>query len=292
MKLTNNILTIEVAEHGAEMTSLTKGGREYLWTGDERFWNRQAPILFPSVGKPYNNEIHVNGTAFPLHQHGYARDSEFEVLASDNDHELRLRMLENEFSKSYPYRLGLEVCYRMEGSVAGAAWTVKNLDDKEAFFQIGGHPGFLLPDFDPESMVNGYVRLYNKNGELVAPTLTSDIDDGCRVPRSSKVMLLQETPLMPDTFSHDALIIEEGQVTKVELWDRHCQPVLNVDCPQADAYGIWAPHKKGCPFVCLEPWCGICDSKGFADDISKRTYIHRLAPGETYTFIYTIEVYS
>jgi galactose mutarotase-like enzyme len=291
MKITNNIITIEVAEHGAEMTSLSKDGREYLWTGDARFWNRHAPILFPAVGKPFNNEIHVNGVAYPLHQHGYARDSQFEVLASDNDHELRLRMLENESSQGYPYRLGLEVSYRLEGNVVEVVWTVENLDNKEAYFQIGGHPGFLLPDYDPESMVNGYIRFYNKDGELVAPTLTSNIDDGCRVPRSSKVVLLSETPLMQDTFLHDALIIEEGQVTKVELRDRHGNPVLNVDCPQADAYGIWAPHKEGCPFVCLEPWCGICDSKGFTDDISKRTYIHSLAPGEKYSFTYTIEVY-
>ena len=291
MKLTNNILTIEVSEHGAEMQSLTKDGRQYLWTGDAQFWNRRAPILFPSVGKPYNNEIHVNDVAHPLYQHGYARDSEFEVLASDNEHELHLRMLENKFSQGYPYRLGLEVRYQLEGNTVKAVWTVENLDEKEAYFQIGGHPGFLLPDYDPDRMVNGYVRLYNKEGKLVAPTLTSDVDDGCRVPRSSKVMLLSETPLTPDTFRHDALIIEEGQVTKVELCDRHGNPVLNVDCPQADAYGIWTPHKEGCPFVCLEPWCGICDSKGFTDDISKRQYIHRLAPGETYTFTYTIEIY-
>ena len=291
MKLTNNILTIEVSEYGAEMQSLSKGNCQYLWTGDAQFWNRRAPILFPSVGKPYNNEIRVNGIAYPLHQHGYARDSEFEVLASDNEHELYLRMLENEFSQGYPYRLGLEVRYQLEASVVKAVWCVENFDDKEAYFQIGGHPGFLLPDYDPERMVNGYIRLYNKEGELVAPTLTSDIDNGCRVPRNSKVMLLRETPLMPNTFLHDALIIEEGQVTKVELRDRHGNPILNVDCPQADAYGIWAPHKKDCPFVCLEPWCGICDSKGFTDDISKRQYIHCLAPGETYTFTYTIEIY-
>lgn len=291
MKLTNYILTIEVAEHGAEMQSLTKDGREYLWTGDEQFWNRRAPILFPAVGKPFNNEIHVNGVAYPLHQHGFARDSEFAVIPSDKENSLRLRMQENESSRNYPYRLGLEVCYRLEGSVVEAIWTVENLDNKEAYFQIGAHPGFLLPDFDPERMVNGYVRLYNKEGKLVAPILTSGLDGGCRVPRNSKVMLLQETPLMPETFSHDALIIEEGQVTKVELRDRQGNPVLNVDCPQADAYGIWAPHKKDCPFVCLEPWCGICDSKGFTDEISKRKYIHSLAPDEKYTFTYTIEVY-
>ena len=165
-----------------------------------------------------------------------------------------------------------------------------NLDDKEAFFQIGAHPGFLLPDFDPDAMVNGYIHFYNKNGELVAPTLLSDLEDGNRIPRSSKVMLLRETPLMPRTFIHDALIIEQGQVTKVELWDRHGNLVLTVDCPQAEAYGIWAPYKEGCPFVCLEPWCGLADPKGFTGDISTREYIHGLTPGETYAFTYVIEL--
>ena len=59
---------------------------------------------------------------------------------------------------------------------------------------------------------------------------------------------------------------------------------------QAQAYGIWAPKKEGCPFVCLEPWCGICDTKGFAGDISERTYCHRLAPQEHYRFTYTIHI--
>lgn len=291
MLLTNNIITIEVSEHGAEMTSLKKDGCEFLWTGDKRFWDRQAPILFPSVGKPYNNEIHVKDIAYPLYQHGYARDSEFEVLTSYNDLELRLKMLENEHSSAYPYKLGLEVRYQLEGSTVKAIWTVENFDDKEAYFQIGGHPGFLLPDYDPDRLVNGYVRFYNKEGELVAPTLFSDIDDGCRVPLSTKAVLLSETPLMHGTFIHDALVIEKGQVTKVELLDRHCNPILNVNCPQAEAYGVWAPHKEGCPFVCLEPWCGICDSVGFSGDVSDREYIHHLAPGDTFDFVYTIEVY-
>ena len=68
-KLNNGTIAIEVAEHGAEMKSLTREGRQYLWTGDPKFWSRCAPILFPAVGKPYRDEIHVDGTAYPLKQH-------------------------------------------------------------------------------------------------------------------------------------------------------------------------------------------------------------------------------
>jgi len=200
-------------------------------------------------------------------------------------------MLPNELSQGYPYKLGLEVSYLLEENSVKAIWTVTNLDDKKAYFQIGAHPGFLLPDYEPEAMVNGYLRFYNKEGQLVAPAITSDLVDGNRVPRSSKVLLLKEIPLISDTFKHDALILEDGQVTMVELYDRHGNPLLSVDCPQAEAFGIWAPHKEECPFVCLEPWCGICDTKDFTGDISTRQYIHSLSPAETYTFAYTIELF-
>ena len=99
-------------------------------------------------------------------------------------------------------------------------------------------------------------------------------------------------PLKADTFAHDALMFEDGQVTEAILCNKEGVPVLGVSCPQAEAYGIWAPHKEGCPFVCLEPWCGICDPYGFTGDISTRQYIHRLAPREQYSFTYTIEIYT
>lgn len=286
MRLTNNIIAIGVSEHGAEMTSLTKGGREYLWNGDERFWNRRAPILFPVVGKPYNNELHVNAQTYPMKQHGFARDSDFDDLG--NGH---LRMKESSLSMSYPYRLGLEVCYELKNSMVKACWTINNLDDHDAYFQIGAHPGFLLPDFKPEHAINGYVRFFNKEGQGVDAVVVSDLVDGNRVQKHPQLVLPHETPIMVDTFANDALIIEQAQVTSVVLCDRHDKPVLKVDCPQAEAYGIWAPHKEGCPFVCLEPWCGICDTKDFSGDISTRQYIHRLSSCETYTFVYTIEIY-
>lgn len=285
MTLSNNILTIEVSKHGAELVSLKRQGREYLWNGDARFWNRHAPILFPVVGKPYNNELHVDGRCYPMKQHGYARDSEFSRLGKGH-----LRMKASALSDGYPYRLGLEVQYLLKDSTVEIVWTVENRDNREAFFQIGAHPAFMLPCYDPDKLINGYVRFYDKNNELIAPAITHNLVDGNRVKRDSKILMLKETPLMPNTFIHDALILEQGQVAKVELWDRFCEPVLSVSCPQAEAFGIWAPHKDGCPFVCLEPWCGICDTVGFTDDISKRQYIHSLQPQERYTFTYTIEI--
>ena len=296
MKLSNDKITVEANEQGAELVSLKKEGREYLWSGDAAYWNRHAPILFPAVGRPYNNELHVDGKGYPMKQHGYARDSEFECVNAEmcecgSVGTMRLIQSSNDAIRQYPYRLGLEVCYRLQGSSVEVVWTVENLDDRDAWFQIGAHPGFMMPDYKAEDSMHGFIRYYDHEGKPVSPVIVSALKDGNRVPLVEPRRIPAEMPIGAGTFAHDALMFEDGQVTKAVLCDREGNAVLGVCCLQAEAYGIWAPHKEGCPFVCLEPWCGICDPYGFTGDISTRQYIHRLAPKEKYTFTYTIEVY-
>ena len=49
--LSNSVLTVQIAEHGAELQSIKKDGKEYLWQGDAKFWGRRSPVLFPIVGR-------------------------------------------------------------------------------------------------------------------------------------------------------------------------------------------------------------------------------------------------
>ena len=49
--LSNSILTVQIAEHGAELQSIKKDGKEYLWQGNAKFWGRRSPVLFPIVGR-------------------------------------------------------------------------------------------------------------------------------------------------------------------------------------------------------------------------------------------------
>ena len=284
MILSNKEITVEVAARGAELVSLVKGGREYMWCGDAKYWNRHAPILFPAVGKPFNNEIRIDGQVFTIKQHGFARDCEFEEIGEG------LLWMKDRPTENYPYRYALEAQYKLEGSRVDIIWTIENLDDRDMYAQIGAHPAFQMPDYHPEDAVHGYVRYLDHEGRPVRPVVVSDLDDGNRVPLPEPVHLPAEMPITGETFAHDAWIIEEMQVTSTELLDKQGNPVLRVDCPQAEAYGIWAPNKPGCPFVCLEPWCGLCDKKDFTGDIADRTYVHRIAPGEKYSFTYSITV--
>ena len=55
IKLENNDLTVEIAELGAQLHSIRRNDNriEYLWQGDPASWKRQAPILFPFVGRAF-----------------------------------------------------------------------------------------------------------------------------------------------------------------------------------------------------------------------------------------------
>lgn len=53
--ISNSVLTVGVSEHGAELQSIQKNGKEYLWQGDTRFWGRRSPVLFPIVGRVWED---------------------------------------------------------------------------------------------------------------------------------------------------------------------------------------------------------------------------------------------
>ena len=53
--LSNDKITIQISESGAELTSIVANGTEYLWQADPKFWQRHSPVLFPIVGRVWNN---------------------------------------------------------------------------------------------------------------------------------------------------------------------------------------------------------------------------------------------
>lgn len=79
--LENEHIRVCINEHGAELSEiiLKKTGANYLWSGDAKYWGRHAPVLFPTVGKLKNDEYFIDGKRYSMHQHGFARDMDFEV---------------------------------------------------------------------------------------------------------------------------------------------------------------------------------------------------------------------
>ena len=285
-------MEITVANKGAEIRSLKVDGREYMWNGDSNYWGRVSPILFPIVGKLKDDTLRINGNSFSMKQHGFARDAEFiSQLSNNKQFPLVYRMVNNEsYSENYPYNYELSVAYHLQDKSLVASWEVKNVGTTDMYFQIGAHPAFMLPNYNVDDEIHGYLQCFDSENKIVNPIVNTHLIDGLRHRCDSEIKLSDFIPITNTTFSGDAILIENSQVQKIILFDKDKKPVLSISCPQAEAFGVWAPNKEGCPFVCIEPWCGISDSNDFCGDISEREYIHRLMSGGRFLFCYEIEI--
>ena len=310
--LTNGIVTIRVANHGAELTSirLNETGREYLWQADPKYWKRHSPVLFPIVGSVWQGKYRSKGAEYQLDQHGFARDMTFTLIDDEPDAEGNPQLLyvlrsSEETLRKFPYRFRLEIGYRLVGRSVEVIWRVMNPSrEEELKFQIGAHPAFYWPLLSQDEIQHGVEaqdqRLAQDNARGyfrladTAKTLTKSVitEGGCvDLSQSAEVQLDAEgyLPLTTETFAHDALIFEQGQTPEVTLCDQERRPYLTLRS-EAPLMGLWSPPSKNAPFVCLEPWYGRCDRVGYTGSYEDKDWIQTLAPLATFEARYQIEL--
>ncbi|MCQ2147771.1 MAG: aldose 1-epimerase family protein [Bacteroidales bacterium] len=292
MKLSNGTIEIEVALHGAELASIKKDGKEYVWQADPKFWGRHAPILFPIVGKVWNDEYRVDGKTFNLPQHGFARDADFYVIKETADELILGLDSSKETLAKYPYNFHLEAKYTLEGSTVHILWTVTNPTDKEIYCSIGAHPAFNYPEFCPEDDTHAYAELYNEAGEIVKDLNISVLGaKGCCTP-GKKAMSIEggRLALKTNSFDDDAIIQEDSLVKTVTLFDKEGNKYLSLYSKCSEVMAIWSPVKKNAPFVCLEPWLGRADMVEYSGEYKDKDWMHKVEPKQSLEFDYNITV--
>ena len=287
--LNNEVLTVKVSSHGAELQSIVKDGVEYLWQGDPAFWGRRSPVLFPIVGSVWNGTYRVDGREFKLGQHGFARDMDF-TLVESSENEVRYRLeSSDETLQKYPYPFVLEIAYRLHGNKIDVIWEVSNPGDSDLCFQIGAHPAFFYPDYQEESEERGFMS-FDKTESLKCIRIK---EKGCVDAETEYTFDFPADgfyPLTKTTFdSIDTIMLQNGQISRVVLHRNDRTPWLALDF-DAPVVGIWSPPTKNAPFICIEPWYGRCDRAGFEGDIRDRDWMNILAPGKKFSTCYTIEL--
>ena len=287
--LQNEILTVEISEHGAELQSIRNAAAEYLWQGDPAYWGRRSPVLFPIVGSVWEKRYRVAGQEFELGQHGFARDMDF-VLVSQTENEVRYRLESSEETLAkYPYPFALEIAYKLHGNKVDVIWDVTNPSDEQIYFQIGAHPAFNYPDYSLEKAERGFLS-FGKTDTLECIRIK---EKGCVDAETKYPLELPADGLLPiaaDTFDAiDTIMLEDSQIDQVAMYRADRTPWLKVTF-DAPVVGIWSPPGKVAPFICLEPWYGRCDRAGYEGDYREKDWMNSLAPGESFHSVYTLEV--
>ncbi|WP_022763740.1 aldose 1-epimerase family protein [Butyrivibrio sp. XPD2006] len=283
--ISNGTYNLTVSDHGAEITSLLKNGRQLMWQADPAFWGRTSPVLFPLVGNYWQKKSRFAGRTYEMGQHGFARDMDFSLLSQTGD-ELVFELRDNEAThEKYPFSFVLRLGYKLGTDGVEVIWEVENPTDGDIFFSIGGHPAFNCD-------LSGDKLLFMKKGKRVLGNIESKIisldGSGCLSDNSKELSLNDgELALKPELFDEDALIIEDEQADMVAVINSAGEELVSVSF-DAPLFGVWSPAGKNAPFVCIEPWYGRCDRVGFTGDLSEREYGNRLGAGEKFRVSYTI----
>ncbi|MCD7905522.1 MAG: aldose 1-epimerase family protein [Clostridiales bacterium] len=284
--LENEFLKVEIADFGAELSGIfdKEKSQRVLWNADPAYWARHAPVLFPFVGKVNGGFYTHKGRKYPMGQHGFARDREFEFLGSDGK-SLSHRLISDEESKKiYPFDFELIITHSLEGRTLKVGYLVKNTGNDTMYFSIGAHPAFNCPLLPGTEKRDYFVRL----GRDKLKYVLIDGESGSVLYKDEKetegLIRLEES-----LFDNDALIFDGGQVEKASLLYPDMTPYITVSCKGFDSFGLWSKPKAGAPYVCLEPWIGRCDNEGFEGELKDKFGERSLEPSEEFSAEFTIE---
>ncbi len=287
-EISNGRLTASVDSRGAELKSLRKSesGKEYMWCADARYWGRTSPTLFPLVGGLKNGEYRLDNKTYKMEKHGFVRDVEFKLVSHEST-ELWFTFEGNEETKKqFPFSFQLKIGYRLEDMTLKVLWRVENPSSEVLYFSIGGHPAFNCPINRGEKREEYFLK-FDKKDEINCTTIG---EDGL-VSGEKQSYKLQDglLPISEELFERDAIIMEDYQIHSIALLTPDRKPYITAkfDLP---VVAVWAPAGKNAPFVCIEPWNGICDHTDFAGTLEERKWGNEVRPGKIFSSGYDITV--
>lgn len=258
---------------GAELSSLKDAaGRELMTDADPALWTGRAPLLFPVVGKPAGETIRIDGRAFPMKQHGFARRMMFAVAERAADRATFVLTDTDETRACYPFAFRLEVTFRIEGATLHVDVSVGNPGDAPLPASFGFHPAFAWP-----LPGGGAKEAHSITFSADEPEALRQIDaDGQIAPGPRPSPLDGRTlRLRDDLFANDALIWDRLHTDRLTYHGER-GPRLEIAFPDTLMLGIWT--KPGAHFVCIEPWHGIADPAGFTGDFRDKPGVFEVAP--------------
>lgn len=295
ISISSNSLTASIDTMGAQLMSLRKGESEYLWQGDSNWWPRRAPILFPIVGVLKDSKAESAEGTISLARHGLARLNQFEVVEqSTSSVTLQLKSTK-ETRKSYPYDFELKLIFSLSDDTLTQTYEVTNPGDVMLPFTLGAHPAFNIPIPGVEATSLDQYRLsFTRPWTSYGPSIT---DEGlCDYTTPQKLIVDSDT--LPLSWE---LIDREKTITLEDVPDRRITLAANAEASSKahgiqmefegfDYLGIWSAA-PGCPFVALEPWCGIADTVDTDGIFEHKPGIISLEPGQSIDKTLNIKVF-
>lgn len=287
----NNMITVVISDIGAEIQSVKSvhTGEEFMWQADPKIWGRHAPILFPIVGRLKSDEYTYKGKTYHLGQHGFARNSKFEVENHTQESITFLLKDNEETRKVYPFKFEFRVNYNLMNNLLEENFSVVNKSDDTMIFGVGGHPGFNLPIKEDEKEEDYFFDMHPSVARVQIPLKNASLDWDSRSLASTDSFI----SLSDELFKNDALIYElHGHDNKVSLRTDKSKFHINVWTRNAPFVGIWSQYPKTADYVCIEPWWGIADRDDADGQLEHKYGMNHLEPNKEFQAGFSMTFHS
>jgi len=285
--LENENITVTFVNKGAELRGIKSKitGLDYLWKGDQQFWGKFSPVLFPIIGGLKNDSYIFEDKEYHLPRHGFARDHDFEVQQISDGEVLFTLSSTAETLALYPFEFKLGLRYQLSGNTLSCTYEVDNTAQKDMLFSIGGHPAFAAPLTADTSYEDYYVEFTAEQSvtyHKIADNLISD--QTVELPLNEGKLALKH-----ELFYDDALVFKTLKSNLLHLRNTKNSHGLDFSFEGFPYFGIWAA--KDADFVCLEPWCGIADGVNHNQQLSDKEGVISLSPGQSWNRTWQVTVY-
>ena len=288
-QIQNEYLQVRANQKGAELANIfsPKKNIEYVWTADSKFWGRHSCILFPTIGKVYNDTYRIGEKSYPMKQHGFARNVDFTLI----EHRATKMLFELKSSPSsleiYPYQFRLLVGYELLENKVKITYRVENTDNQAIYFSIGGHPGFNCPLL-PDEKRSDYTLVFNQKETAVSHLL----NDSGFFNGKTKMVLNKENriPITDDLFDDDALVFRNMKSEEVSLENDQGEKILTFNFAGFPDLGIWSKNAEA-PFVCIEPWFGLADRVDADWDFREKDGVMKLEEGDNFECVHIVTIH-
>lgn len=287
IQLQNEYLQVGIKQKGAELASIQsrESGLEYMWEADPTYWGRHSSILYPIVGRVFNDQYVHEGQTFDMRQHGLARNLPFELRQSSSTFAEFVLQSNEETLKQYPFDFVFIARYELVGKEVSIHYIIENPGETVAFFSVGAHPAFRCPIHAHEKR-SDYRLVFDHPEEA----RTQHLEGGFRTGDSS--LVLQNSQVLPITdqlFDQDALIFQSLRSHRVSLENSAGERFWTFNFEGFPYLGIWSKDDKA-PFVCIEPWFGVADQVGGYSALKHKEGIIPLESGKSFHCKHAIEV--
>ncbi|PWM46486.1 MAG: aldose epimerase [Clostridiales bacterium] len=290
--MTNGQIMVAVTVKGAELLSMVNheaGNKEYIWVGNEKYWDGHGPSLFPIVGRVKNGKYMYKGKEYSIMSpHGFVWVSDLNLIEhSDNSMTFNIKS-SMETKKSYPFDFDYKIKYSIEGKKLRIDYTITNTSETETMiFALGAHPGFNVPLCDGEKFDDYYLEF----GEACKPNEVL-CEKAFLLGKTKPYQLVDDKilPLHHNLFDNDAILLQDCS-RKITLRSKTGPHGATVNFPDFKYVGIWHTNETDAPFICIEPWNGVPSLLDAAEDLETKHDMMRLEPQGVYKVGYDIEIF-